>query len=283
MIRHKAESVTLGSGEFQEFRDYLQEIAGIDLADNKQYLVATRIRRILSENNCNSLVDLTRLIKQPSQRDLRQKVINAMTTNETFWFRDSYPYEHLRHKLLPEFAKVNAMGKMRIWSAACSSGQEPYSLSMVVDEYRRSALGGARISAEIVATDLSSNVLDQAKQGIYDRLSIGRGLSEQRLKTFFTPHGNETWEVKPEIKRCVTFRQLNLQDSYGLLGKFDIIFCRNVLIYFSGELKKNILTRMHAALKPKGVLYLGASESLAGAADLFEVVNCNPGVLYRAK
>lgn len=282
MIHRQADSLTVGSREFKEFRDYLQEIAGIDLADNKQYLVATRIRRILSENQCSSVLDLIRLIKQPTQRDLRQKVINAMTTNETFWFRDTYPYEKLKNVLLPEFQKKNS-GRLRIWSAACSSGQEPYSISMVIQEYKKSTPGGSRVSPEIIGTDLSSNILDQAKAADYDRLSIGRGLSDQRLKEFFIHDSHDHWKVKPEIKQCVNFRQLNLQDNYALLGKFDIIFCRNVLIYFSAELKTDILRRMRASLNPGGCLFLGASESPGGASDLFEIVNCQPGIMYRAK
>ncbi len=282
MIQKKLDSISVGAQEFKEFRDYLQEIAGIDLADNKQYLVATRIRRILNESQCASVYELIRQIKQPSQRDLRQKVVNAMTTNETFWFRDGYPYDKLKNVLLPEFQKKGG-NRLRIWSAACSSGQEPYSISMIIEEFKRSTLGGNRISAEIIGTDLSCNILDQAIAADYDRLSIGRGLSDQRIKEFFIYNAHDRWKVKPEIKQRVSFRQLNLQDNYALLGKFDIIFCRNVLIYFSSELKTDIVRRMRACLNPGGCLFLGASESPGGAAELFDIVNCQPGVMYRAK
>jgi len=275
-------SVQLDSREFQEFRDFLQNVAGIDLGHNKQYLVATRIRRILIDYQCGTLGELTQKIKDSAHKELRQKVIDAMTTNETFWFRDSYPFEYFRSSLLPELIKSSGGQRIRVWSAACSSGQEPYSLSMAVEEYLRATLGVSSMPLEIVATDLSSQILDNAKQGEYDRLSIARGLSEQRLRDYFDQPDADMWRVKPSIKQRVQFKPLNLQESYFLLGKFDVVFCRNVLIYFSSELKRDILTRMHAAMKPGGYLFLGSSESLASASDLFEMIHCNPGVVYRA-
>jgi len=275
--------IQLGNTEFQEFRDYLQNIAGIDLGHNKQYLVATRIRRILIDYECSSLAELTRLIKSDSNRAVRQKVIDAMTTNETFWFRDNYPYEHFRKMLLPDLADKSKDSRIRIWSAACSSGQEPYSLSIVVEEFLRSKLGVSSLPLEIIATDLSSQILDSAKQGEYDRLSIARGLSEERLRNFFEHPHPDYWRVKPNIRQRVTFKPLNLQESYLLLGKFDVVFCRNVLIYFSADLKCDILKRIRGTMRPGGYLFLGSSESLAGASELFDMVHCNPGVVYRAK
>jgi len=270
------------SKEFLEFRDYLQAIAGIDLGHNKQYLVATRIRRILIDYQCNSLTELTRLIKNASNQEVRQKVIDAMTTNETFWFRDIYPYEYLRTKLLPELIAKCGSSRLRIWSAACSSGQEPYSLSMVIEEYIRSTRSKSAIPLEIMATDLSSKILESAKLGEYDRLSIARGLSEQRLRDHFDKPDADTWRIKQPLRDRVKFKPLNLQDSYLLLGKFDIVFCRNVLIYFSADLKKDILSRIHGTMRPGGYLFLGSSESLAACPGLFEMIHCNPGVAYRA-
>ncbi|WP_045860474.1 CheR family methyltransferase [Teredinibacter purpureus] len=275
--------VQLGDREFQDFRDYLQTIAGIDLGHNKQYLVATRIRRILIDYECASLSALTVLIKSPANREVRQKVIDAMTTNETFWFRDNYPFEYLKKNLLPEVVGASKGNRMRIWSAACSSGQEPYSLSVIVEEYIRATLGVSSLPLEIVATDLSSEILNNAKRGEYDRLSITRGLSEPRLRDFFEHPQEDCWRVKPNIKQRVIFKPLNLQESFVLLGKFDIVFCRNVLIYFSSDLKYDILKRIHGTLKRGGYLFLGSSESLAGASDLFEMIHCSPGVVYRAK
>ncbi len=139
------------------------------------------------------------------------------------------------------------------------------------------------MNVEIVATDLSSEILDQARSGVYDQLSIARGLSQERLREYFSQVGGGCWQAKPSIASRIAFRPQNLQESYVTLGKFDVIFCRNVLIYFSPELKLDILKRLHKALRPGGILFLGSSESLAGASDFFEMVHCNPGVMYRAK
>jgi len=271
----------LDKGDFDHFRHFLQEACGIFLGENKQYLVITRIRRILAEEGIDNLRELVEMLRRGRHSKLRQTVIDAMTTNETFWFRDTYPYEHLKNHLLPELMQ-QGRGTLRIWSAACSSGQEPYSISMTVEEYRRQGVNNLPRPVEIVATDLSSSVLAQARSGEYDRMSVIRGLSRDRLAAFFDQLNEEVWRVKPMVSDRVDFRSLNLMDPYLGLGKFDIVFCRNVLIYFSGDLKRDILRRIHAALKPGGILFLGSSEGLAGVANLFEMVNCNPGIMYRA-
>lgn len=270
--------------EFDQFRQFLESACGISLGDNKQYLVTNRIRRILEENNIASFGELVRVLKQGANRKLKDQVVDSMTTNETFWFRDNYPYDHLKNMLLPELMAGNnrMFGPIRIWSAACSSGQEPYSISMMVEEYKRQTMGNLARQVQIVATDLSSTVLDQAKRGEYDKLSVLRGLSAERLERYFdTPTATE-WRVKSMVKERVDFRSLNLMDSYTTLGKFDIVFCRNVLIYFNADLKRQILQKIHSSLKPQGILFLGSSEGLAGAADLFEMVRCEPGILYKA-
>ncbi|MAZ88284.1 MAG: chemotaxis protein [Cellvibrionaceae bacterium] len=277
-----AGSFQLEAEEFESFRRFLQDACGIFLAENKQYLVTTRIRKILSDNQLPSLAALVDQMRLNRHSKLRDQVIDAMTTNETFWFRDTYPYDYLSRQLFMELQERRDFGSIRIWSAACSSGQEPYSISMVADECRRKERGAFKRPLEIVATDLSSSMLDQAKLGEYDRMSVVRGLSRERLDAYFDKLPNDVWRVKPLVGNCVQFRALNLMDSFAGLGKFDIIFCRNVLIYFSGDLKVDILKRMHAALKPGGVLFLGSSEGLAGAAHLFEMVHSNPGILYRA-
>ena len=272
----------ISATEFQEFRDFLQNIAGIDLAENKQYLVSTRIRRILLDNKMESLGELNRAIKSPGQRRLCQTVIDAMTTNETFWFRDFYPFDFLCKNILPEYVEKKSTERIRIWSAACSSGQEPYSISMVVEEFIRGTFGVNNLPVDVVGTDLSSVILEKAKQGVYDQLSIGRGLSTQRLNEFFSEISEGTWQIKEKLRERVTFSPLNLLDKYVLLGRFDVVFCRNVLIYFSAELKQDILRRIHGTMKPGGWLFLGSSESLTGVADLFEIIHCSPGVVYRA-
>ncbi|MDX5335820.1 MAG: protein-glutamate O-methyltransferase CheR [Marinobacter sp.] len=267
--------------EYEAFKTFLQDACGILLGDNKQYLLKSRLRRILEENNLNSLGELLDRLKRVGRSGLRELVIDAMTTNETLWFRDNHPFRILQDKLLPEFAERNSLQPLRIWSAACSTGQEPYSVGMVVDEFRRNRPGKLR-DVKITATDISKSVLEVARRGEYEMIAIGRGLSPERQKQFFSPSANGGWQIKPQIKAMVEFKELNLLERY-MLGKFDIIMCRNVLIYFSADLKKDILTRLHGALNPGGYLILGASESLNGLPDLYEMVQCHPGIIYRKR
>lgn len=269
--------------DFQLFREFLEKSSGIVLGDNKQYLVASRLNRLLEQQGITSLGELVRRIQASPRAGLREAVIDAMTTNETLWFRDVYPFEVLKNKLIPEFIKDNPGQRLRIWSAACSSGQEPYSLSMSIDEFERSNLGQLRAGAQIVATDLSGSILTAAKSAEYDSLSVARGLSQERLTRYFDPLAPGRWQVKAPIRSRVEFRALNLLESYAMLGKFDIVFCRNVLIYFSADVKKDILRRMHGVLKPGGYLMLGASEALNGLPELFQMVQCSPGIVYRAR
>lgn len=270
--------------EFDQFRQFLEDACGISLGDNKQYLVTNRMRRLMDEHKIASFSDLVRHLKMGINRKLKEQVVDAMTTNETFWFRDVYPYDHLKNNLLPELMGGNnkMFGPIRIWSAACSSGQEPYSISMMVEEYKQKNMGTLPRQVQIVATDLSTTVLEQARKGEYDKLSVMRGLSNERLEKFFDKMPDGHWRVRPFLRDRVDFRPINLMDSYAALGRFDIVFCRNVLIYFNADLKRQILQKIHAALKPQGILYLGSSEGLAGAADLFEMVRCEPGILYKA-
>ncbi len=269
------------TAEYEAFRAFLQEAAGILLGDNKQYLVTSRLNRLMLDHGVGSLGELVQRMRNAGERALREAVIEAMTTNETLWFRDSHPFNIFRDRLLPELQK-SATGKIRIWSAACSSGQEPFSLSMLVDEYRSSHMGVLKQPVEIVATDLSRQMLAVCAKGEYDSLSLGRGLSPERLRRFFEPLDKGAWRVKSDVKNRVRFQYLNLQDSYASMGKFDIVFCRNVLIYFAVELKIDILKRIHACLRPGGYLILGASEGLSGLSGYYEMVQCNPGIIYRA-
>jgi len=271
------------SEDYIKFRDFLQKASGILLGDNKQYLVSSRLRKILLEQEVGSLSELVDRMQRQPRSGLREQVIDAMTTNETLWFRDIHPFRILEDKLFPELGSSTSAQPLRIWSAACSTGQEPYSIAMIAEEYRRRKPGALRGGVSVVATDISSRVLAAAKEGEYEMLAIGRGLSEERLKSFFLKSASGSWKIKPEIQRCVEFRPLNLLESYALMGKFDIIFCRNVLIYFSSDLKRDILERMHACLKPGGYLILGASESLNGLPDKYEMIQCHPGIIYRAK
>lgn len=265
------------------FCEYLEDACGILLAKHKQYLVESRLGKILQEGRYESLGDLVRALQKPGNSQLKESVINAMTTNETLWFRDNHPYEILKNRLLPELAEQARGQRLKIWSAACSTGQEPYSISMVLDEYKAQNPGVFRMGEEITATDISTRVLNEARQAEYEMLALGRGLSKDRLQTFFQPGSDGSWKLNNTIKSRVRFRELNLLGNYIGIGPCDIVFCRNVLIYFSTERKRDILRKIHQTLKPGGYLLLGASESIAELNDIYEMIHCRPGIIYRAK
>ncbi len=269
--------------EFELFCQYLEQACGILLAKHKQYLVESRLGKILQEGRFENLGDLVRALNMPGNSSLKESVINAMTTNETLWFRDSHPYDILKNKLLPELAEQGRGQRLKIWSAACSTGQEPYSISMVLDEFKGENSGAFRMGEEITATDISTRVLDEARRAEYEMLALGRGLSKDRLQKFFQPSDDGSWKLNPNIKSRVRFRELNLLGNYIGIGPCDIVFCRNVLIYFSTERKREILRKIHQTLKPGGYLLLGASESIAELNDIYEMIHCRPGIIYRAK
>ncbi|MGL4319098.1 MAG: protein-glutamate O-methyltransferase CheR [Pseudomonas sp.] len=272
-----------GNLDFEQFRVFLEKACGILLGSNKQYLVSSRLNKLMEQQGIKSLGELVQKMQSQPRGGLREQVVDAMTTNETLWFRDTYPFEVMKNRVLPELIKANPNQRLRIWSAACSSGQEPYSLSMTIDEFEKTNLGQLKAGVQIVATDLSGSMLTACKSGEYDSLAMGRGLSQDRLQRYFDPKGPGRWAVKAPIKSRVEFRAINLLESYAALGKFDVVFCRNVLIYFSAEVKKDILTRIHATLKPGGYLFLGASEALNGLPDLYQMVQCSPGIIYKVK
>ncbi len=275
--------MTTGNLDFEQFRVFLEKACGILLGSNKLYLVTSRLNKLMEQQGIKTLGELVQRMQTQPRSGLREQVVDAMTTNETLWFRDTYPFEVLKNRVMPELLKANPGQRLRIWSAACSSGQEPYSLSMTADEFERNNLGQLKGGMQIVATDLSGSMLTACKSGEYDSLAMGRGLSPERLQKHFDPKGPGRWVIKPPIKSRVEFRALNLLDSYASLGKFDVVFCRNVLIYFSAEVKKDILQRIHGTLKPGGYLFLGASEALNGLPDHYQMVQCSPGIIYKAK
>ncbi len=268
--------------EFREFSSFLEESCGILLAEHKQYLVQSRLGKIMQQQGCKHLSELVMQLKRPGGGGLKEQVIDAMTTNETLWFRDVHPYEILKNRLLPELKDGNRFQKLRIWSAACSTGQEPYSISMVIDEFKHAHPGAFSSGEEILATDISSTVLDQARRGEYEMLALGRGLSQDRLHKYFQSLPSGSWTINGKIKSRVRFQSLNLLGPYSALGQFDLIFCRNVLIYFSSDVKLEILRKMHRQLRPGGYLLLGASESLSGLSDLYKMIHCRPGIIYQA-
>ncbi|OAN18636.1 chemotaxis protein CheR [Photobacterium jeanii] len=273
-------AITIKDQEYKDFCRFLEAQCGIVLGDSKQYLVRSRLSPLVSRFSLSSLSDLLQQVISGRNRELRVAAVDAMTTNETLWFRDSYPFTVLADKILPELAANKR--PIKIWSAASSSGQEPYSLAMTVLE-TQSRRPGLLSSVNITATDISQTMLDTCRAGVYDNLALSRGLSPERRRMFFENNGDGRMKVNDKVKRMVNFRPQNLKDSYALLGKFDVIFCRNVLIYFSPEMKSKVLNQMAASLNPGGYLLLGASESLTGLTDKFEMIRCNPGIIYKLK
>jgi len=268
----------IAANEYDTFRRYLEDACGIVLGENKHYLVTSRLKRVTEEFSFPTLSDMMSTLVRGNDRHLREKVIDAMTTNETMWFRDVYPFEILRKELIPELAKKKA--PIKIWSAASSTGQEAYSISMATTEFQQSNPGVLTSKVEIVGTDISQTVVNKAKFGRYDELSVVRGLSPERRDKFFSKKDDQ-WAINADIVQRTRFTELNLLNNYSLLGKFDIIFCRNVLIYFSSEMKKDILERMAGILKPGGTLILGGSESPTGYTKKFAMVRYPDGVVYR--
>lgn len=274
-------SSNISPQEYDQFKLFLEQACGIVLGEGKQYLIASRLTRLLRDEGMATIAELLSAIHRNSPRHLRDSVIDAMTTNETSWFRDRSPFECLEKSVFPEMER-DGKRQCRIWSSACSSGQEPYTISITASEYTKSVITSGFNMAQIVATDISASMLLEAKRAEYDESILGRGLSAERKKQFFQASDNR-WQVVDDIKRRVSFREQNLLSSYDALGKFDIIFCRNVLIYFSPERKSDILNRMAKSLNPRGYLFLGASETITGYSDAFEMVRSPQGVFYRRK
>lgn len=281
-MNERAPAFRIAPAEFKQFSQFLEKNCGILLAEHKQYLVQSRLGKIMQDGGMDSLTLLIKALERPGGSSLKDQVIDAMTTNETLWFRDTHPYNILKNRLLPEIKTTKTNQKLRIWSAACSTGQEPYSMSMVLDEFKRENLGALPMGEEIVATDISENALRQARSGQYEMLALGRGLDQDRLRKHFRANSDGSWTINHGIKSRVQFKSLNLLGQYSLLGRFDIIFCRNVLIYFSSELKVEILKKMHRQLNPGGYLLLGASESLTGLSEYYKMIHCRPGIIYQA-
>jgi chemotaxis protein methyltransferase CheR len=271
----------ISKDDYRAFQAFLEQASGIVLGENKEYLVASRLSGLMRKRGLDSLRALLDALRRCIDAGLRTAVVDAMTTNETFWFRDISHFRLLSEQVLPE-AVTRGARPLRIWSAACSSGQEPYSISMAVQDYQAARPGRLPGGVEITATDLSTHMLQQARKGEYCGLSVSRGLDAHQRKQYFTPKG-DCLEVRPEIRRRITFRELNLAGSYSLLGRFDVIFCRNVLIYFSSALKADILNRMAQVLNPGGYLFLGSTESLSGHTNRFDMVTGMGGIVYRLK
>ena len=253
------------TSDYEFLRKLLKESSGLDLSTDKQYLVESRLMPLARRAGLPGIAELVAKIKSGSDA-LTSDVVEAMTTNETFFFRDKLPFDHLREELLPALVQARAGRRsLRIWSAASSPGQEPYSIAMCVKEF--AALAGWRI--EIIATDLSQAVLEKSRAGIFSQFEVQRGLPIQMLVKYFAQVG-ELWQLNADIRAMVQHRQLNLLQDFSHLGTFDVIFCRNVMIYFDQDTKAGIFDRLARVIEPDGGLALGAAESVLGISDAFK-------------
>ena len=252
--------------DYEFLRKFLKDRSGLDLSADKQYLVESRLMPLARKAGLPGLGELVAKLKNGTE-PLAAEVVEAMTTNETFFFRDKVPFDHLKATVLPELMKARAGRRaLRIWCAASSTGQEPYSIAMCLKELGP-MLAGWRV--EIVATDLSHGVLDKSRAGLFSQFEVQRGLPIQLLVKHFTQVG-ELWQLNADIRAMVQFKQLNLLQDFSHLGGFDVIFCRNVLIYFDQDTKTNVFGRLAKRIEPDGFLMLGAAETVVGLTDAFK-------------
>ena len=249
--------------------------SGIVLDESKGYLLESRLLPVVKSEGATSLDDLCRLIRATGGERLRDKVVEAMTTNETLFFRDVSPFEGLEKELIPKLME-RAAGRrpLRFWSAACSSGQEAYSLAMMCLE-----MGLGPFQIEFLGTDLSDQILERAQRGRFMQLEVNRGLPAKYLVKYFTRHGME-WEIEPEVRQMVRWTKLNLALSWPDLGLFDVVLCRNVLIYFDTETKRGILARIRRHIRPEGYLILGSSETTLNIDEEFIRRQVGPAIMY---
>jgi chemotaxis protein methyltransferase CheR len=245
------------------------------LSADKQYLVESRLLPVARRTGLANLADLVQRLRAPGAEALVVEVVEAMTTNESFFFRDKIPFEHFRDTIVPALIAARAaQRRIRIWCAAASTGQEPYSLAMSLKEMGN-LLSGWRV--EIIATDLSNEVLEKAKAGIYSQFEVQRGLPIALLIKYFTQVG-DAWQIAPELRTMVQFRSLNLLGDFAHLGVFDLVLCRNVLIYFDQETKTDVLERLARVTDRDGYLVLGAAETVVGLTESFKPIHERRGL-----
>lgn len=256
--------------DYDFLRKLLRDRSGLVLSADKQYLVESRLLPVARRAGMAGLSELVQELRRGARAEpLVVDVVEAMMTNESFFFRDKVPFEQFRTAIMPELITARAASRrLRIWCAAASTGQEPYSLAMCLKEMAN-AMSGWRV--EIVATDLSNDVLEKARAGIYSQFEVQRGLPIQLLVKYFSQIG-DTWQIAPEIRAMVQFRPLNLLADFAHLGTFDVVFCRNVLIYFDQATKSSVLERIARITDRQGYLALGAAETVVGLTDSFKPI-----------
>jgi chemotaxis protein methyltransferase CheR len=272
--------MTLKSSAVDYIRQFVRDHAAIVVDADKTYLVESRLLPLIRQEQLTSLEDLASRLKGERFHRLHQKVVDAMTTNETSFFRDIHPFETLRTKVLPELlTKRGAERRLHVWCAASSSGQEPYSLAMLMREHFPALTSWA---LRLIASDLASSMLARVQAGRYSQLEINRGLPAPLLVKYFLKQGLE-WQVRDDLRGMIDTMQVNLAGPWPALPPMDIIFLRNVLIYFDVETKKSILGKIWRLLRPDGYLFLGSAETTLNLDDAFERVQFDKTVCYRVR
>lgn len=279
----------ISSEEFHLLKDYLFLVCGIDVPEEKAYLFRNRLASLLTDQGYSSFLELYHGLEKDEAGTLKQTLVEVMTTNETAFFRDEHPFTALRDVLLPELAqrrKQEAMllpPRISIWSVGCSSGQEPYSIAMVLSEWLKQQQVYTKDQIFLLASDISDRILAEARRGRYSKSDLDKGLPDHYRNKYFTEI-NGVWQINSGVQDMVHFQRLNISQPFaGRVQKFDIIFCRNLIIYFSMELKQEIIRQLRSRLNPGGVLILGASETLFKISDEFESVHAGGSVFYRVR
>jgi chemotaxis protein methyltransferase CheR len=261
--------------DFELFSTLLRQRSGLVLTPDKAYLLESRLMPIARKQGMKGLDDLAGAIRARREESLLRSITEAMTTNESSFYRDQKPFDQFKATVLPNLLLSRASKRqIRIWSAACSSGQEAYSLAMLLEE-EKSRVAGWRI--EIVGTDLSAEMVERARAGVYTQFEVQRGLPITHLVKYFKQNGDK-WQISQEIRAMAQFREFNLLTDLSPLGQFDVVFCRNVLIYFDQPTKGKVLEAIARQMPADGVLYLGGAETVLGITDKFKPVEGQRGL-----
>ncbi len=263
---------------YKFLQEHVYSHSGIVLEEDKQYLFECRLAPIVRQLGLESIDDLCALIQLSRHPDVGQHVVEAMTTNETYFFRDPSQYDAIRTVLLPQLIEDRGETKtLRFWSAACSTGQEAYSLAMLLVD-----AGLSNWNIQILGTDFSSQVVERARSGQYQQIEVNRGLPATLLIKHFCRSGTD-WHLSDQVRRMVSFETIDLRRSMGALGPFDLVFCRNVMIYFDANTKLNILREVHRTLFRGGWLLLGGAETAFGVEEYFEKLTVGNATVYVAR
>ncbi len=272
--------MTISTSDFEYISKMVQDLSAIVLESGKEYLVESRILPLAKREGFESIEALVKGLRSGPKNGLQTKVVDAMTTNETSFFRDIHPFETLKKHIIPDLVeKRKATKELNIWSGASSSGQEPYTFAMILrDNFPE--LRTWKIN--YISSDISHEMLERCKKGVYSQLEINRGLPATLMVKYFERHGTE-WQAKEELRNMIDFRYLNLCERWPALPKMDLVLLRNVLIYFDVEMKKSILKKIQDLLKPDGYLFLGAAETTMNLNESFERMDYKQSGCYRIR